>query len=135
VVQILEIQRGREYLIESCPIKTPDPFEFPVVSIFPRFVDRREGNGKIRQARMAAKSVLCTIARENHSYSAMNVSPQKPRSILAALTLMGGWGDILFGIFILIVGGKTELATAFNFVAGGADLVALIYYFEHRKRG
>src|SRR5271168_4985909 len=54
-------------------IYRPNLAQETVVSIFPRFVDRREGNGKIRQAWMAAKSVLCTIARENHSYSAEGV--------------------------------------------------------------
>src|SRR5277367_367307 len=50
-------------------IYCPNLAQETVVSIFPRFVDRRETIVKIRQAWMDARSFLCTIARENHSYA------------------------------------------------------------------
>jgi hypothetical protein len=47
---------------------------------------------------------------------------------------MGGWGDILFGVFMLVVRGRPDLATAFNFLGGGVMLVALVHYLECRKK-
>jgi hypothetical protein len=49
----------------------PDLAQETGASIFLRFVDRRETIGKFRQAWTAARSVLCTVARENYSYAAM----------------------------------------------------------------
>jgi hypothetical protein len=64
----------------------------------------------------------------------MNVSPQNPRSILAALFLLNGWLGIILGAFILIVCGKEDFGTAFNFLATGAAVVGLIYYRERSQK-
>jgi len=64
----------------------------------------------------------------------MNVTPQNPRSIFAALLLMIGWIAIILGAFILITGGKEGLESAFSFLVTGAVLVGLIYYRERSQR-
>jgi hypothetical protein len=64
----------------------------------------------------------------------MNTSPHNSRSILAALILLNGWLEIILGAFILIVGGKEGLGTAFNFLATGAAFVGLIYYRDRFQK-
>jgi hypothetical protein len=74
------------------------------------------------------------VCKRIDGYSAMNVSPQNPRSIFAGLVLFGGWSNIVFGTFILLMGGKDGLGIGFNFLASGAILISVIYYRERSRK-
>jgi hypothetical protein len=61
----------------------------------------------------------------------METSHRQERSIVAALALMGGWGNSIIGAFIIVFAGRSDLRIAAEILLAGLIMISVVYWREH----
>jgi hypothetical protein len=63
----------------------------------------------------------------------METPHRQERSIIAALALMGGWGNSIIGAFILVCAGRSGLRTGAEILVSGLAMISIVYWRERIK--